>query len=81
MDKGNENGFKTMHLVVLDAGTITPAPRELINGNAYMFDYHKNRKPVIGVYSKSNETFLTVSDDHFAFNCTNIRPMTVAESK
>jgi hypothetical protein len=67
--------------VNLDAGTITPAPIELINGNAYMFDYHKNRKPVIGVYSKSNETFLTVSDDHFAFNCTNIRPMTVTESK
>tara|TARA_R110000824_G_scaffold156804_1_gene330010 strand:+ start:156 stop:749 length:594 start_codon:yes stop_codon:yes gene_type:complete len=60
---------------------ITPAPIELIDGNAYMFDYHKNRKPVIGVYSKSNETFLTVSDDHFAFNCTNIRPMTVTESK
>jgi hypothetical protein len=58
-----------------------PAPIELIDGNAYMFDYHKNRKPVIGVYSKSNETFLTVSDDHFAFNCTNIRPMTVTESK
>jgi hypothetical protein len=58
-----------------------PAPIDLIDGNAYMFDYHKNRKPVIGVYSKSNETFLTVSDDHFAFNCTNIRPMTVAESK
>jgi hypothetical protein len=62
-------------------GTITPAPIDLIDGNAYTFDYHKNRKPAIGVYSKSNETFLTVSDDHFAFNCTNIRPMTVAESK
>jgi hypothetical protein len=67
--------------VDLDTGTITPAPIDLIDGNAYMFDYHKNRKPVIGVYSKSNETFLTVSDDHFAFNCTNIRPMTVTESK
>jgi hypothetical protein len=75
----DENGF----LVAINRGYAKPipAPIELIDGNAYMFDYHKNRKPVIGVYSKSNETFLTVSDDHFAFNCTNIRPMTVAESK
>jgi hypothetical protein len=60
---------------------LPPAPIDLIDGNAYMFDYHKNRKPAIGVYSASNNTFLTVSDDHFVFNCTNIRPMTVAESK
>jgi hypothetical protein len=61
-------------------GTITLAPIELINGAAYMFDYHKNRKPAIGVYSEANNTFLTVGYNYFVFDCTNIRLMTV-ESK
>jgi hypothetical protein len=58
-------------------GTITPAPIELIDGAAYTFDYHKNRKPAIGVYSKSENTFITVGHDYFVFDCTNIRLMTV----
>jgi hypothetical protein len=61
-------------------GTITPAPIELDNGAAYMFIYHKNRKPAIGVYSKAEEKFLTVNGKYFADKCTNIRLMTV-ESK
>jgi hypothetical protein len=77
----HETGYKEIFLCTPDLGTITPAPIDLIDGNAYMFDYHKSRKPAIGVYSASNNTFLTVSNDHFVFNCTNIRPMTVAESK
>jgi hypothetical protein len=61
-------------------GTITPAPVELVDGAAYTFDYHKNRKSSIGVYSKFHNTFLTVGHDYFVFDCTNIRLMTV-ESK
>ena len=62
-------------------GTITPAPIELIDRNAYMFDYHENRKAAIGVYSKIANNFITVGNNYFADKCTNIRLMTVAEKK
>jgi hypothetical protein len=63
-----------------ELGTITPAPIELVDGAAYTFDYNKNRKSAIGVYSKCHNTFLTVGHDYFVFDCSNIRLMTV-ESK
>jgi hypothetical protein len=61
-------------------GTITPAPIELVNGAAYMFDCddHSN---VIGLFIKGGGLFLI--HDGAVFNasaCTNIRLMTV-ESK
>ena len=61
-------------------GTITPAPIELVDGAAYMFDCddHSN---VIGLFIKGGGLFLI--HDGAVFNasaCTNIRLMTV-ESK
>ena len=61
-------------------GTITPAPIKLDHGKAYTFDYRANRDSSIGVYSESENTFITVGNDYFVFDCTNIRLMTV-ESK
>jgi hypothetical protein len=65
--------------VNLDAGTITPAPIEFVNGAAYMFDYRAS-KDVIGIYSVCTETISSIGDDFISKNCTNIRLMTV-ESK
>jgi hypothetical protein len=79
MDKGDENGFKTMHLVDLDAGTITPAPIDLIDGNAYMFNVQGNE--VIGLYSSDDETLTSARYCLHYSMMSNIRPMTVAESK
>jgi hypothetical protein len=58
-------------------GTITPAPIELVDGNAYMFDYHENRKAIVGVYSQGEESFLTCMGILRPWNVTNIRLMTV----
>jgi hypothetical protein len=62
-----------------DQGTITPAPIELIDGAAYMFDYRAS-KDVIGIYSVCTETISSIGDDFVSKYCTNIRLMTV-ESK
>ena len=63
-------------------GTITPAPIELIDGNAYMFDWSdRSMKDSIGVYSLDSQRFYFVSGHVLASYCANIRPMTVAESK
>ena len=62
-------------------GTITPAPIELINGAAYMFNSHEdNLLDAIGVYSESHNTLTTFKNLCAVFDCTNIRLMTV-ESK
>ena len=61
-------------------GTITPAPIELIDGAAYMFNCDSD-VDVIGLFSKGGGLF--VKNNGAAFNasfCTNIRLMTV-ESK
>jgi hypothetical protein len=61
-------------------GTITPAPIELVDGAAYMFDCDSD-VDVIGLFSKGGGLF--VKNNGAAFNacfCTNIRLMTV-ESK
>jgi hypothetical protein len=60
-------------------GTITPAPIELIDGNAYMFDYEG--KQTIGLYYKLNDMFYMSDFSLSVKKCTNIRPMTVTESK
>tara|TARA_R110000850_G_scaffold24625_6_gene71908 strand:- start:4452 stop:5036 length:585 start_codon:yes stop_codon:yes gene_type:complete len=62
-------------------GTITPAPIELIDGNAYMFDYD-NQGNISGVYDSESEKFYFTKGRHVSVsNCMLIRPMTVAESK
>jgi hypothetical protein len=63
-------------------GTITPAPIELIDNGAYMFDFKD--ETCIGFYELSQEAFFDRHDGgkqiaKLSF-CTNIRPMTV-ESK
>jgi hypothetical protein len=61
---------------------ITPAPIELIDGKAYMFDesgYQK--KDCVGLYEKFRHKFHLTNYAVFVNDCTNIRPMTVTESK
>ena len=62
-----------------NAGTITPAPIELIDGGAYMFDY-KGRQ-LIGLCNVSTEQFITTESRILYRYCKNIRLMTVAERK
>jgi hypothetical protein len=57
-------------------GVIKPAPIELVNGAAYMFDY-RARKDVIGIYSVCTETISSIVDVFRSKDCTNIRRMTV----
>ena len=60
-------------------GTITPAPIELVNGAAYMFDCDTDVS-VMGIFCKRGGLFLI--NDGACFNacfCTNIRPMAVVE--
>ena len=59
-------------------GTITPAPLELINGNAYMFNYDVGR---VGVYDEPSSRFYFPIGHVLASACTNIREMTVKETK
>jgi hypothetical protein len=59
-----------------ELGTITPAPIELVNGNAYMFDYGciGNR---VGVYHKEADRFYFAAAHVPVSACTNIRLMIV----
>ena len=65
-----------------DQGTITPAPIELINGAAYMFDVRENT--FLGFYRESRKSFFyEITNGNKiagASEATNIRLMTV-ESK
>ena len=62
-------------------GTITPAPIELINGEAYMFGYGK-ALDAVGIYDKQEKRFYFARGRYYGYeSCTNIRLMTVAESK
>ncbi len=56
-------------------GTITPAPIELIDGNAYTFDYRK--ASYIGLYEEQTYRFINVNGFTLSTHCTNIRRMTV----
>jgi hypothetical protein len=63
-------------------GTITPAPIELIDGNAYMFNPHNTTLlDVIGLYEKKTNQFYCNGWSIILAHCSIIRPMTVAESK
>jgi hypothetical protein len=80
LDKGQENGFTKIHLVDLNTGTITPAPIELINGAAYSFSVRKSETVIAGIYD--GRVFNVSQGQWVDFeSCTNIRPMTVTESK
>jgi hypothetical protein len=59
-------------------GTITPAPIELVDGGAYMFDY--KGASYIGIYTSPPHRFINVDGFTLSSYCTNIRLMTV-ESK
>jgi hypothetical protein len=63
-------------------GTITPAPIELIDGAAYMFDEQApySNKNCIGIYEKHGNKFHLKNYATLVKVCTNIRLMTV-ESK
>jgi hypothetical protein len=63
-----------------DVGTITPAPIELVDGAAYMFDFQGRKVDRIGIYHKEVNHFIFPIGHTHVTNCTNIRPMTV-ESK
>ena len=79
--EGIENGAGEIHLVSVDAGTITPAPLFLINGNAYMFDYDGRKVGRVGVYDEPSSRFYFPIGHVLASACTNIREMTVKETK
>mgnify|MGYP000538649848 CR=1 FL=1 len=75
----DEDGF----LIAINRGYAKPipAPIELVDGAAYMFNSHEdNLLDAIGVYSKVHNTLTTFKNLCAAFDCTNIRLMTV-ESK
>ena len=59
-------------------GTITPAPVELINGNAYMFDI-SGSFDLIGVFENSTHGMHRSHGKISLSICTNIREMTVKE--
>jgi hypothetical protein len=64
-----------------DQGTIIPAPIELVDGAAYMFDPHNTKLlDVIGLYEKNNNQFYFNGRHVVLAHCSNIRLMTV-ESK
>ena len=62
-----------------EIGTITRAPVKLVGGSAYMFDY-KGRTQY-GIYSDKEMRFMILTGWIMTGYCTNIRHMTVAESK
>ena len=60
-------------------GTITPAPLELIHGNAYTFSHPTYQKPVVGIYNVGTERFIASNLATLARTCTGIREMIVKE--
>jgi hypothetical protein len=78
----SSNGSFYRYIVTLssckDQGTITHVPVDLIDGNAYMFDY--KHASYIGIYTSPPHRFIQVDGWTLATYCSNIRPMTV-ESK
>jgi hypothetical protein len=78
-DEGN--GWKYIKAIAPSKiGTITPAPIELIDGAAYMFDYEGRKVDRIGIYLEHDNHFVFPIGSIHTTNCTNIRLMTV-ESK
>ena len=58
-------------------GAITPAPIELIDGNAYAFTYYRVTACIQGIYEESSDKFYVKGGWFMSKSCTNIRPMTV----
>ena len=79
--KGMESGAGEIHLVSVDAGTITPVRISLINGNAYTFKYHADMEPVVGIYDDVAGRLMTNQSIYPTNLCTNIRAMEVKETK
>jgi hypothetical protein len=81
---GTDDGdvYRYIHEVsaLKNIGTITPAPIELVDGAAYMFDYDGRKIDRVGVYDELSSRFYFPIGHSPASFCTNIRPMTV-ESK
>ena len=59
------------------AGVITPAPIQLIDGAAYMFNYQGS--DFIGLYEDDEEILFMVGCTYSLENCSNIRHMAVVE--
>ena len=79
-ENGLEFAYSKLYAGDPDMGTITPAPIELIDGAAYMFDYEGRKVDRIGIYLKHDNHFVFPIGYIHTTNCTNIRLMTV-ESK
>ena len=62
-------------------GTITPAPLKLIHGNAYTFECDGRKVGRVGVYDEPSSRFYSPVAHVLASACTNIREMTVKETK
>ena len=71
--------WKLIRKVNSTIGTITPEPIELIDGDAYMFSYRGDEG--IGLYEEDESLFFMVGCSYNLEDCTNIRHMTVTESK
>jgi hypothetical protein len=74
------SSIKCLPELISVSGTITPAPIELVDGAAYMFDYEGRKVDRIGIYLKHDNQFVFPIGYIHTTNCTNIRLMTV-ESK
>jgi hypothetical protein len=77
-------GFKKIKkLKASSLGTITPAPIQLVDNAPYMFEVGGSK--FLGFYETSQEAFFDRDDGGEEVaklsDCTNIRHMTVAESK
>jgi hypothetical protein len=79
---GTDDGdvYRYIHEVsaLKNIGTITPGRIELIDGNAYTFNYQGSEG--VGLYEEGEHALYMVGCSYNLENCTNIRPMTV-ESK
>jgi hypothetical protein len=75
------NWRKCKSAVLGELGTITPAPIELINGAAYIFNCN-GKNGISGIYDKDTDRLYSVGGIFRELDyCTKIKPLTVAESK
>ena len=80
-EDGVGNGYPRIYPSDLNAGTITPAPIELDHGKAYTFDVIGSVEDfgLVGIYNKGINRIYNLNGWNDLKNCTNIRPMSVAE--
>ena len=74
----NGHSYKYCKEVSSISGTITDAPIELMDGNAYMFEFEGNE--MVGVYCIDELIFYTKGLELQIEHCTNIREMVVKEN-